>query len=208
MTKERELLARAGLIIAQYRWSDPEDQGLQKLAQQINAYFEEPELESRPIAYWDTQNGTLIPAVPLSSKRTCFEAPLVPLYLHPAPEPMQDEPADISAKSGLTIAAMLPNGVAVPNVYEAYEAGLKEGNLQYENPVATLDHSGRFVLLKMVGIPISQPMKLYEHPAPRQFVRLTDEEILEIVGPYSDAVCGYTRKLFDAIQDKLEEKNK
>jgi hypothetical protein len=40
------------------------------------------------------------------------------------------------------------------------------------------------------------------------FIRLTDEEILEIVGPYSDAVGGYTRKLFDTIQDKLEEKNK
>ena len=83
MNKERELLARAGLIIAQYRLSDPEDQGLQKLSQQINAYFEEPEVESKPIAYWDTQEGTLIPAVPLSSERTCFEVPLVPLYLHP-----------------------------------------------------------------------------------------------------------------------------
>ena len=81
--------------------------------------------DEKPIAYWDTQNGTLIPAVPLSSERTCYKVPLVPLYLHPRP-----------------------------------------------------------------------------------FVRLTDEEILEIVGPYSDAVCGYTRKLFDTIQDKLEEKNK
>ena len=43
---------------------------------------------------------------------------------------------------------------------------------------------------------------------PHPFIRLTDEEILEIVGPYSDAVGGYTRKLFDEIQDKLEEKNK
>ena len=46
---------------------------------------------------------------------------------------------------------------------------------------------------------------VYLHP--RQFVRLTDEEILEIVGPYPTAVGGYTRKLFDTIQDKLEEKN-
>ena len=125
MTKERELLSRAGLIIAQYRWSDPEDKELRELSKQINKYFEEPEQESKPIAYWDTQEGKLIPAVPLSSERTCFEVPLVPLYLHPRP-----------------------------------------------------------------------------------FVRLTDEEILEIVGPYSDAVSGYTRKLFDTIQDKLEEKNK
>jgi len=42
---------------------------------------------------------------------------------------------------------------------------------------------------------------------PRQFIRLTDEEILEIVGARSDAVGGFTRKLFDTIQDKLEEKN-
>ena len=87
MTKERELLARAGLIIAQYRWSDPEDQALRKLSEQINAYFEEPTQDEKPVAYWDTQEGKLIPAVPLSSKRTCFEAPLVPLYLHPAPRP-------------------------------------------------------------------------------------------------------------------------
>ena len=131
MTKERELLARAGLIIAQYRWSDPEDQALRKLSEQINEYFfdepalAEPATTEKAIAYWDTQNGTLIPAVPLSSERTCFKVPLVPLYLSPT----------------------------------------------------------------------------------RPFIRLTDEEILEIVGPYK-AVGGYTRKLFDTIQDKLEEKNK
>jgi hypothetical protein len=39
--------------------------------------------DEKAIAYWDTQNGTLIPAVPLSSKRTCFKVPLVPLYIHP-----------------------------------------------------------------------------------------------------------------------------
>ncbi len=43
----------------------------------------EREQESKPVAYWDTQNGTLTPAVPLSSERTCFKAPLVPLYIHP-----------------------------------------------------------------------------------------------------------------------------
>ena len=42
---------------------------------------------------------------------------------------------------------------------------------------------------------------------PHPLIRLTDEEILEIVGPYK-AVGGYTRKLFDTIQDKLEERNK
>ena len=93
----------------------------------------EPPQESKPIAYWDTQEGTLIPAVPLSSERTCVKVLPIPLYLSPT----------------------------------------------------------------------------------RPFIRLTDEEILEIVGPYlvhvylsPKAVGGYTRKLFDTIQDKLEEKNK
>ena len=55
MTKERELLARAGLIIAQYRWSDPEDKGLQKLSQQINEYFEESAQDENPVAFIPTQ---------------------------------------------------------------------------------------------------------------------------------------------------------
>tara|TARA_R110000868_G_scaffold12846_2_gene60731 strand:- start:2166 stop:2456 length:291 start_codon:yes stop_codon:yes gene_type:complete len=46
----------------------------------------EREQESKPIAYWDTQEGKLIPAVPLSSERTCFKVPLVPLYLSPRDE--------------------------------------------------------------------------------------------------------------------------
>jgi hypothetical protein len=43
MDKERDLLARAGLVIAQHRWSHPEDQALHQLSHQINAYFEEPD---------------------------------------------------------------------------------------------------------------------------------------------------------------------
>ena len=82
MSKERDLLARAGLVIAEHRWSHPHDPVLRKLSQTINEYLEENP-QDEPIAYWDTQEGKLIPAVPLSSERTCFKVPLVPLYLHP-----------------------------------------------------------------------------------------------------------------------------
>jgi hypothetical protein len=42
----------------------------------------------------------------------------------------------------------------------------------------------------------------------RQWVGLTDEEIKEIIGPWGDTpIKGYTRKLFDQIENKLREKN-
>jgi hypothetical protein len=42
----------------------------------------------------------------------------------------------------------------------------------------------------------------------RGWVGLTDEEIKEIVGPWSETpIKGYTRKLFDQIEAKLREKN-
>ena len=46
------------------------------------------------------------------------------------------------------------------------------------------------------------------YAAPRQWVGLTDEEIKEIIGPWGDTpIKGYTRKLFDQIEEKLREKN-
>jgi hypothetical protein len=51
MTKERDLLARAGLVIAQYRIKDPENPALRKLSHQINAYFEENSQDEEPVAY-------------------------------------------------------------------------------------------------------------------------------------------------------------
>ena len=42
----------------------------------------------------------------------------------------------------------------------------------------------------------------------REWVSLTDEEIKEIIGPWGETpIKGYTRKLFDAIEAKLKEKN-
>jgi hypothetical protein len=41
-----------------------------------------------------------------------------------------------------------------------------------------------------------------------QWVWLTDDEIKEIIGPWGDTpIKGYTRKLFDQIENKLREKN-
>ena len=77
MSKERELLERAYQYIPMSSVT----------SQEIRAYLAEQTQDEKPIAYWDTQEGKLIPAVPLSSERTCFEVPLVPLYLHPAPRP-------------------------------------------------------------------------------------------------------------------------
>jgi hypothetical protein len=42
----------------------------------------------------------------------------------------------------------------------------------------------------------------------RPWVGLTDDEIKEIIGPWGDTpIKGYTRKLFDQIENKLREKN-
>ena len=42
----------------------------------------------------------------------------------------------------------------------------------------------------------------------REWVGLTDEEIKEIIGPWGNTpIKGYKRKLFDAIEAKLKEKN-
>jgi hypothetical protein len=44
--------------------------------------------------------------------------------------------------------------------------------------------------------------------AEKPWVDLTDEEIKEIIGPWGPTpIRGYTRKLFDAIEAKLKEKN-
>ena len=54
----------------------------------------------------------------------------------------------------------------------------------------------------------AQRDELREAIEKRKWVGLTDEEIKEIIGPWGETpVKGYTRKLFDAIEAKLKEKN-
>ena len=60
MNRGRELLARAGLVIAQHRWSHPHDPVLRKLSHQINSYFEEnfeeiPEVTRKPLSEEDME---------------------------------------------------------------------------------------------------------------------------------------------------------
>ena len=55
---------------------------------------------------------------------------------------------------------------------------------------------------------IWEGQELVSTPPPRQWQGLTDEEIKEIIGPWGDTpIKGYTRKLFDQIEAKLQEKN-
>ena len=77
MSKEKYLLQK---IVS---WWDDDKEFIGDFVEEIRNYLVEPTQDEKPVAYWDTQEGKLIPAVPLSSERTCFEVPLVPLYLHP-----------------------------------------------------------------------------------------------------------------------------
>lgn len=66
---------------------------------------------------------------------------------------------------------------------------------------------GDWVLTEIEPPPyVTESMPLYA--APRQWVGLTDQEIKEIIGPWGDTpIKGYTRKLFDQIEEKLRGKN-
>jgi hypothetical protein len=81
-----------------------------------------------------------------------------------------------------------------------------------QEPVARVmgTYGGMFVVAPLnsaMVLPVG--MALYATPQhTATWVRLTDEEIKEIVGPYGDTpIKGYTRKLFDQIEAKLRSKN-
>jgi len=125
------------------------------------------------------------------------------------PEPTQDEPVDISDKSEPTVAAILPNGVAVSNVYEAYEAGLKEVRLQDDEPIGVVeiidtDEDGDAYAWVGLYQSVNLGDLLYLHPAPRpEFVRLSEEEVNSLTyAPYEpyELIC--------AVENMLERKNR
>lgn len=68
-------------------------------------------------------------------------------------------------------------------------------------PVAWMSPDGKFSTTegKLFHIP------LYTNPKEWQY--LTEDEIKEIIGSYGDGIGGYTRALFDKIQEKIKEKN-
>jgi hypothetical protein len=78
--------------------------------------------------------------------------------------------------------------------------------LEYDNP------SGRSATINKLRQAIEQAEQIvpsdYSNSHQRKWVGLTDEEIKEIIGPWGETpIKGYTRKLFDAIEAKLKEKN-
>jgi hypothetical protein len=71
-------------------------------------------------------------------------------------------------------------------------------------PVAFINANGELSYFKQANSDIP----LYTASPKREWVSLTDEEIKEIVGQWGETpIKGYTRKLFDAIEAKLREKN-
>lgn len=123
----------------------------------------------------------------------------VAIYTHPAPPKQTQEPKPP------TILARLPNGATVSNVYEAYEAGLKEGKAKTQEPVTHvigLDNEGKEVVVKL-----QKP--LYTTPPAREWVGLSDNEIYTIGAkmaaklPNKEIDLIYAR----AIEAKLREMN-
>lgn len=94
------------------------------------------------------------------------------------------------------------------------QAGMAIAHYQLENPNDQLLHEISQRIFKYFAenqkeglVAESATTEVVSSKMERPFNRLTDKEIQEILGPYPDAVGGFTRKLFDTIQDKLEEKN-
>ena len=97
------------------------------------------------------------------------------------------------------IAAMKENESAITALRQAIEQAEDEPrHISYACP------NCHWSLDKQVRTHTPEDIKKIES----KWVSLTDEEIKEIVGPWGDAsIKGYTRKLFDAIEAKLREKN-
>lgn len=96
------------------------------------------------------------------------------------------------------------------------QAGMAIAHYQLENPNDQLLHEISQRIFKYFAenqkeglVAESATTEVVSSKMERPFNRLTDKEIQEILGPFAgDPIRGYTRKLFDEIQDKLEEKNK
>lgn len=211
MSRERELLEWALAVI-----DGVYDKDALLIQAKIRAFLStpEPEQDEEPVCWICTANDVASPRIEWKKDELSYwlrrKYEVNPLYLHPAPQPKQDEPVNISDKFEPTIGAILPNGAGVSNVYEAYEAGLKEGKLQDEEPIYMFRRLGqdKFVTCSKEQFDELSEKSIFEtrilHPAPRKpFVRLSEEEVSEILSsahtPY-EAIC--------AAENRLERKNK
>jgi len=178
MNKGRELLERAFESMKNRTLTENE----RNLEKEVSYYLLSTQ-DEKPVAYWDTQEGTLIPAVPLSSERTCFEVPFVPLYLHPAPKATQDE-----EPIGYVI-TIDPSKSYRQDSWAPWKEveGMNGGKIRDDIP------DGSFV---------------YLHPHP--FIRLTDEEIKTLEDSVLSPDWTDEFELYHfarAIEGALEEKN-
>ena len=69
-------------------------------------------------------------------------------------------------------------------------------------------HHGEFDYAKDIAAIRAKLEEQLNTPAQRQWFSLTDDEIKEIIGPWGEAqIHGYTRWLFDRIDEALRRKN-
>ena len=104
-----------------------------------------------------------------------------------------------------TILARLPNEATVSNVYEAYEARLKEGKAETQEPVGYVDE----IIKTQHWLCLDGQMvvaQLYTAPPSREWQRLSDEEIEEAVN-YLNVKIDYPIMFARLIEMHLKEKN-
>ena len=77
-----------------------------------------------------------------------------------------------------TILARLPNGATVSNVYEAYEAGLKEGKAETQEPMIIKQENG--MVLKLGYDELPNGTAFYTTPPSREWQSLSDYLISEL----------------------------
>ena len=119
MNKERELLLVALDFLDPRRWSDPSDQHvLNTITRDIEEFLAQPEPTSEPVAWMVETHFNNEPIKEFHTvkpmERVYKYCIVTELYSAP-PKQFEQNKAE----------AVMPNGVRVSNVYDAYEEGRK-----------------------------------------------------------------------------------